>query len=162
MTIKVNIQSDRKNREVFAQIDNIKAATERGVRRGFFRAGAIIVKEARRSIIKGPKTGRVYKISGRRRKHRSSAPGEPPANLTGQLQKSTGFLISGSSEMKIGAGGADGIIHAHASKNVKYARRLELGDSKVKARPYLIRAIENKQKDTELAFENGIKELLKA
>lgn len=160
MAIQVKIKIDSGNKKVFAQIERVAEATERGIRRGFFRAGRVIVKEARRSIIQGPKTGKLRRITGRLQRHRASAPGEPPANLTGQLQKSTGFLIRGSSEMILGSGGADGIIHANANENVQYARRLELGDDVIAQRPFLIRAIKNKQKDTERAFEDGMKELL--
>jgi hypothetical protein len=111
-----------------------------------YELGKELTKEARRSIIKGPKTGRFYRIKGRKRRHRASAKGEPPANLFGNLQKSIDFLVKGSRNMEFGAG----------NKDLLYARRLELGDDHVKKRPYLLRAINKKEKDTERIFENEL------
>ena len=117
----------------------------------FYRIGKQLTKEARRSIIQGPKTGKLYRIARRRRRHRASAPGEPPANLFGNLQKSVDFIVKGSKEMEFGAG--DNVT-------VPYARRLELGDDNIAERPYLIRAINEKEKQTEKIFQDELKKRL--
>jgi hypothetical protein len=41
--------------------------------------------------------------------------------------------------------------------NVQYARRLELGDDTVAQRPYLIKAIDEKRKQTESIFSEELK-----
>lgn len=79
---------------------------------------------ARQLIIRGPKTGRLYRIKGRKRRHRASAPGEAPANLTGRLQKSVNFIVNGHDEMKFG-------------DQAEYGLFLELGTRKMKPRPHL-------------------------
>jgi len=143
---------DRKNRKVFLHIKDIKKRSEQSIRLAFYKIGKELTREARQTIILGPKTGRLYRIKGRRNQHRASAPGEPPANLTGNLQKSINFIVRGSSEMIFGAG----------SEDAPYARRLELGDDIISKRPYLIRAIDEKEKQTDRFFENELKrELLK-
>ena len=52
---------------------------------------------------KGPKTGEVYKRAGK--KHKSSAPGEPPAIDTGELLRSIIFDVK-NLEIEVGAAGA--------------------------------------------------------
>ncbi len=142
MAFDISIEFDRGNRQVFIQIENLVEATERSIRRAFYLSGKRIQKDARQSIIKGPKTGRLYRIPGRSRRHRASAPGEPPANLFGNLQKSVDFIVEGTMDMTVGAGSSD----------VPYADVLELGGTRIKPRPYLVTAIEKNQKNTENDF----------
>lgn len=142
----IKVKQDVNNKRVFMQIKAIEHNYSRSIRRAFYKAGKNLTKEARRSIIKGPKTGRYYRVSGRRRRHRASAPGEPPANLSGNLQRSIDFIVKGSKEMEFGAG----------SNDLLYARPLELGNDRIKQRSYLLRAINEKEKDTERYFENEL------
>ncbi len=83
---------------------------------------------ARAMILAKNKTGRIYNvvIRGKRVKHQSSAPGQAPANMTGDLQESLGFQVAGSSWLLFGAGTA-------------YSRALELGNPKgnLEPRPFL-------------------------
>lgn len=141
-----NVKQSTQNRRVFIQIRDIERRYQQSIRMAFYKIGKELTKEARRSIIQGPKTGRVYRVTGRKRRHRASAPGEAPANLFGNLQKSIGFIVKGSRDMEFGAGNQD----------VLYARRLELGDDKIKQRSYLLRAINEKEKDTDRFFENEL------
>lgn len=70
-----------------------------------------------------PGTGRTY---GRRR-HRASAPGQAPAVDTGRLRASIANEL-----------GRDGRgLFARIGTNVDYAPHLELGTSKMAARPFL-------------------------
>lgn len=147
MSVSIGLKIDPENRRVIAQINNLSQKTNQSIRRGLYFVGKDLTKTAKQSIIKGPKTGRVYKISGRRRKHRASAPGEPPANLTGKLQKSVNFIVRGFKQMEFGAG----------NRNVNYAGFLELGTKKMRKRTFLIRAINKRQKETRNYLENEIK-----
>jgi hypothetical protein len=146
------VKSDENNRKIFLQVKDLENRTERSIRQSFYKIGTQLMKEARRSIIQGPKTGRVYRIKGRKRRHRASAPGEPPANLFGNLQKSVNFEVRGSKEMIFGAGN---------DSDVKYARILELGGNTkfatIQPRPYLIRAINEKEKQTDVIFNGNLK-----
>lgn len=86
-----------------------------------------------RDIIKrGPKTGILYRIPGRKRRHRASAPGEAPANLTGTLRRGVNFKVKGSDQMEFG----DTEI---------YGKFLEIGTRRMKPRPHLIKAVKHNQ-----------------
>jgi HK97 gp10 family phage protein len=108
--------------------DKIKAA----LRRGLTAWGLLAVAKAKELIIRGPKTGRIY-IRGGNVTHRASAPGEPPANDTGRLVASIRYeLTSSGTVLRVFAG-------------TEYAAMLEFGTSKMSARPFLRRAIEETQ-----------------
>lgn len=143
----ISIKIDSGNRKIFTHIKDISSIYDRSLRFSFYKIGKMLAKEAKRSIIQGPKTGRLYKITGRKRRHRASAPGEPPANLSGNLQKSVDFIVKGSRQLDFGAG----------SNQLIYARPLELGNDRIKQRSYLLRAINEKEKDIENYFERELK-----
>jgi HK97 gp10 family phage protein len=134
---------------VIKKVESISESTRRGIRRAYYFIGKDLTDEAQQSIIRGPKTGNLYRIKGRKRRHRASAPGEPPANLSGTLQRSIDFEVQGSHSMEFGA-------------EAPYAGFLELGTKNMEPREYLIRAIENNERNTEFHFERSIKsELIK-
>jgi len=95
-------------------------------------------KEMKKSITNGAKTGLIYTRRGL--KHRSSAPGQAPANDTGKLvgSISTKSRKKGIVEVVIGA---------------LYAMPLEFGNSRMKARPFIIPAVEKVSKKLEKLFE---------
>jgi len=129
----MTIEMSGASRKVIFQIDNLDKLTRRGIRQAFYQHGKLVQRRARQKIIRPPKNGRLYKVAGRKRRHRASAPGQAPANLTGALQKSIGFNVS-TSEMELGA-------------DTPYARALELGTDKMEARPYLWPSIEETEDD---------------
>lgn len=80
-------------------------------------------------------TGRVYKRGART--HTASAPGNAPASDTGRLRGAVDTQVTVTSREVIGT----------ISANTEYALPLELGTSKMAARPFLRPAIEkNKAK----------------
>lgn len=99
-----------------------------GYRLAFYNIGKENVRITRELIKKGPKTGRLYRIAGRKRRHRASAPGEPPANLTGRLRRGVNFEVKGTDQMQFG-------------DTVFYGFYLERGTKKIKPRPHLKRAV---------------------
>lgn len=129
------------------KIGSIPEDTRRGIRRSFYLLGRDLAKDAKQSIVKGPKTGKLYRIKGRKNRHRASAPGEPPANLSGDLQKSIDFVVQGSSQMTFGAG----------NSLVDYAGFVELGTKNMEERTFLIRSIEDNERNAEKHFTSGIK-----
>ena len=112
--------------------------------RGFSRSGKILVKESR-TLIDKPKSGRLYRVKRGARiiNHRASAPGEAPAKLTGNLRSSIDYRVNGSSELNFGT-------------NLKYGLWLERGTKRIKPRPYLQKAIENRRADIEKFIGSGI------
>lgn len=144
------LEINRKSREAFLSIEKAPGVTKNAVRKGLYFVGKELQKEGQRLVISGPKTGRLYRIKGRKRRHRASAPGEPPANRSGDLQKSINFIVRGWDRMTYGAGEKAMMI---------YPAVLELGTKKtnrIEPRPYLIRSIESKEKQTRKIMENQL------
>lgn len=142
-------------------------ATRRGIRQGMFTVGHVLRKKAQRNIIKGPKTGRFYNVPGRSNKHRASAPGEPPANLFGNLQKSVGFNLVGADDMKFGYRET-----ASNGVSVPYGRILELGGTisrpgtkgpgmqVIAPRPNLSKVVAQTEKQAEVYMAKEIEDAL--
>jgi HK97 gp10 family phage protein len=92
-------------------------------------AGALAVeREAKTSVQRGTRTGRVY-FRGTR-KHQASAPGEPPKSDTGYLAAHITTVVD-----------LDG-LGASVESQAAYAKALEFGTTKMAARPYLFPAFE--------------------
>lgn len=146
----IKVKQDSNNRRVFIQIEKSARVTERALRKSFYYIGKDLVSSASKSILKKPKSGRVYLIrrGGRLRRHQASAPGEAPANFTGNLRRSLDFIVQGSKEMTFGA-------------DADYAKFLELGTRKMEKRPYLIKSINDNERNITKHFENQIKKFLR-
>ena len=132
MPIKLKLENHKGAAEM---LDSMPANAARGVERAFWRVGRDLKAEVDRQVLRKPKTGRLYKVAGKRRRHRASAPEQSHANLSGTLRKSTGFKV-GSKSMDFGYGA--GRIRAPA-----YAQAIEFGrrDGLIKPRPTLRHAI---------------------
>lgn len=99
---------------------------------GLLGAIALMVGDAKRSVARGPKTGRIYmKGKNRNIRHQASAPGEPPATDTGKLVNS----IVG--DAKITGKQVQGYLEARTA----YAGYLEFGTRKMAARPFMTSAV---------------------
>ena len=105
----------------------MKDRVRKAVEIGLTKWGLVAVAHAQRLILDGPKTGRIY-VKGSV-VHQASAPGEAPANETGRLLASLHFEITPSGTVLRVLAGTD------------YAAYLEFGTSKMEARPFLRRAI---------------------
>lgn len=97
-------------------------------------AGALLVEaEAKRSVQRGPKTGRWYQKYNPRRRHRASAPGQAPATDTGYLAARIVHVID-----------PDG-FGASVESRAAYSSYLEFGTAEAgggDARPFLFPALE--------------------
>lgn len=92
--------------------------------------GRIVQNAARKSILDGPKTGRLYK-RGKTVTHQASAPGQPPANQTSTL---LGTVIYEVDEQALTATITAGTV---------YAKYLEFGTRHMAARPFMNPALTN-------------------
>lgn len=156
MTVKFT--ANRQNTKVFATIKDIPDLTRRGLRQGMFKAGQGLISEANREILKGAKTGVIYlrrDRAGRRRRHMSSAAGETHANISGTLRKSLSFQLRGASEIEFGYGVSSG------NEAPEYAKFVEFGTTKMKARPTLNNALKAEQGNMTQHFGGGIMKVLK-
>lgn len=79
--------------------------TRRGIRQGFFSMGDDFMRTLNNEVLRTPKTGRIYirrTRSGRRRRHRASAPGESHANITGRLRRAADYKLGGMTQLNLG------------------------------------------------------------
>lgn len=139
----IKIDTSRDNVRAIKSLMRHPRATRRGIRKAFYHTGQLLVKTARENIRRPGRTGRTYKVYvsqggtklKRPRLHRASARGENPANLSGVLQRSTDFFVHGTTSMFFGS-------------KAKYAPFLEENLD----RPFLKRAIDQSERDTERYF----------
>jgi hypothetical protein len=102
-----------------------------------------VQNDARRSLQKGPKSGRTYRRGDVL--HRASAPGQAPATDTGGLVSSINHLLNTTNK------GLSGTVGVHASTGLKYALRMEFGgrDSRgvhIAPRPFMSPAYKRSRK----------------
>ncbi len=118
-------------KKTFGQIKRSKLGHEKSIHNGLHGLGKQLVRDSVQSIKQGPKTGRIYRviINGKRVRHQASAPGEKPANMTGNLIKKHRYNVIGSKFMEFG-------------NDAFYSKWLELGTRKMENRRFLLRAIQ--------------------
>jgi len=142
-------EPDKQNKIAVQQIRKMVINTSKGVKNSMLGIARNFETNAKELIKNPPKSGRFYrlKVNGQTRLIQASAPGEAPANRTDNLRQNVSRLVS-KNEIEFGV------------QNVVYARRLELGDSKVQPRPYLIKAINNESKNAFVILKARIAEAL--
>lgn len=126
---------DKTQEAIFGLDDRLK----RGAINALKATGVFMESDAKRRVIKGPKTGKIY--SRKDIFHQASAPGESPASDTGTLVRSITHDVS-EQEFEVA-------LHASAD----YAGHLELGTRNMEERPFLRPAlIKNTKKITDIFF----------
>lgn len=145
----ITLKLDNASRAAVLSIIDQDVNVQRGIRQGFFKAGDLMKKTLRNDIIRGSKTGRVYRIRrGKRIKnHQASAAGETAANLSGVYQKSIGYKIKGASQMEFGS-------------SADYAEYLEKGTSRMAARPGLGNTLDATSGDIVSILESEIRKAI--
>ncbi len=128
----IGLQIEKRSLTYLRDIERHSEMMARGHRLAFYNIGKENTRYTREIIKKGPKTGRLYRIPGRKKRHRASAPGEPPANLTGKLRASVQFEVKGNDQMVFG-------------DTVRYGYFLEMGTKKMEKRTHLIRAVKKNE-----------------
>lgn len=129
--------------------------TKAGIRSTFQSTGLRLVKTSKNLIdtTKRAPWSYLVKINGRYVRHHPSLPRQPAAEMTGKLKESIRFTVR-ESELIFGAGNK--FKNKRGKKSVHYARFVEEGTRKMKARPYLKPAIKKEQSD---AYRDFIKYL---
>ena len=106
-------------------------------------AGGFIVEGAAKiSMSATSHSGRMYG------KHRASAPGETPAVDIGNLVNSINTELASTSDTE---------AWANVGTNVEYAEPLEMGTSKMAARPFLRPAFDNNLEQVKAVIKNEAK-----
>lgn len=130
-----------RGRKVLIKAKELKRLTRRSIRHGWFELGADLKRTANREILRKPKSGRTYYVSGpsgRRRRHVASAPGETHANLSGELRKSLSWKVRGYTQLEFGYGVDDS---GAGKQDAPLWALIEFGTKRIKARPSLQNAI---------------------
>jgi len=150
----ITIEGGTGNDKIKLQIGKLNDDTKQAIRLAYHDIGKDLMVEARRLINEKPKHGKKYitkiGIKGKvlkrgAKKYTSSAPGEAPAVITGELRKSINFTVGGWKRMEFG------IDLKHG--NAPYAHYLEYKDMIAmqgeykypKPRPFLSGAYKNKK-----------------
>lgn len=108
------------------QVTNInRKVVSRGVR------AVNAIRNAELEVLKGQRSGKVYKKPFSKATYTASAPGEPPARRTGNLR----MHWNGQVKSENSSGGGVAII-AELESQEPYAGILENGSSKMAARPF--------------------------
>lgn len=126
----IEIREASTNDRCILKILIAERATNLALTAAWKEVGVIVTNKLRYIIRNGPRTGRVYTFRGR--KHQASAPGEAPANRTGRLANSVGYLASGPDDLQVG-------------EEAEYAGFLERGTRKMAPRPHLQVAVNETQ-----------------
>jgi len=103
-----------------------------GGMRGLTFAGKMLRKETQKQIRdRSQKSGKLYKYKSRY--IRASAPGEYPANRSGNLARSIGFDVNGFN------------LYFGARNPAFYAKFLDKGTRKMRPRPFLDRTVQKEK-----------------
>lgn len=145
--MEIKIVSAAGNKKIFEKLCNISDNFKHGIHEAYIVIGQYLIRTNKKDF-RAPKNGRIYRynINGRIFNHKASAPGEPPARLTGKLESSLTTRTPGFTSMQYSAGNED----------VVYAGFLEEGTSKMEPRPYLIKSIRDNQGLTVESFYDQI------
>jgi HK97 gp10 family phage protein len=109
-----------------------------------FSSANLVEAEAKQSIQRGVKSGRIYKR--RSIVHQASAPGEPPAS-------DTGFLVSNITKTAVEKSGT--ALSISVESKAPYSKFLEFGTRKMSARPFLQPALEKNRNKIKSKFAKG-------
>jgi len=145
-TVTINIQGQQ---ELIRALQSMDSEVVAVVEKGLLQTAFLAQSEAQRSILKGPKTGRIYKRGKRGRTHQASAPGEPPANDTGRLASSLRSEVSA------------GALTASLIAGTSYAAHLEYGTTKMAARPFMRPAAEKVAPQGEKLIRDALDKILR-
>lgn len=153
MALEIRIREPSRNTRTLARLERAAGHGRRAMRHAWFELGKDLRAEASREVLHGIKTGRVYIIrgpSGRRRRHRASAPGETHANRTGALRRGLSWKVHGHRRMEFGYG------ITPSDRSPVYASFVELGTRRMAARPTLANAINALQRNVARDFATAM------
>ncbi len=111
--------------------------------------------------LSGQRSGRVYKVPGTKQTYTASAPGEPPAQRTGELRQSIKIVIEADSsviaykdkdtEQKPATGTQSELVGLVGTEK-SYGPMLEFGTHRMAARPWLRKSFEKAKQKVNAIF----------
>lgn len=142
----VKVTASDSTRTAFESFDHLSRKFLNAKRQALYAVGKVVYVEIRKRIKEGPKTGEYYKYKGRAKQ--ASAPGEYPANRSGNLRKSVGFTVESPQRMVVGAG-------------ANYGPFLDKGTRNMQPRPFVSRTALDLKTDTLVIMRKKLDEELK-
>jgi hypothetical protein len=124
----ITISVHKRSKSVLINLGRHDRMFSRGITEALYDIGQMHVDEVDRILKTGPKTGRLYRRPGRA-PHQASAPGQAPANDTGNLANSLDYNVQR--------------IRLEVGERAPYAIFLEDGTRKMKPRPHMVVAANN-------------------
>lgn len=94
------------------------------------------LRNAELEVLKGHRSGKLYKKAGVKRRYRASAPGEPPARRTGDLRMNWTKGVDSRNSSKSSSRNAVSVV-AYLESNTPYAGYLENGTKNMAPRPFV-------------------------
>lgn len=148
-----SIRLNPKSRRAQIQIKDLSQRNAKGIRRAFYMIGKDLKATSNRLILDPAKHGEVYNVRrlSRLKRHRSSAPGEAPANLSGALRKSLDFNVIGADRLEFGY--REHFEGRTRQRGTFYGKFLELPTKHMKPRPGLLLSIKKNQANAVEHFE---------
>jgi HK97 gp10 family phage protein len=125
-------------------------AVTRHAREAIAQSAEAIETDAKQSIERGPKTGRLYERSDPRRSHRASAPGQAPATDSGRLGRNITHVVD-----------PDG-LGASVESRATHSRALEFGTTDMAARPFMHPAFERNRSQIRRMLGRAVATAIKA
>ena len=110
----------------------------KGIKRASMLSGQTVVRRVRDILGTGVRSGVKYP----QLPNRSSAPGEPPRSQSGRLARSATYRAAGPHEFRV-------------IETAPYSEKLEFGNSRIKPRPHLIRAIVKEHRTVRRYLQQG-------
>lgn len=140
----IKFKADPAGKKIFVMLGDVNLMGKRirhRLRRSLAISGSEINRETVRLIQSPPKTGRLYRFKGGL--HQASAPGEAPANKTGNLSRTNYYKVQSAQELEVG-------------ETAEYAGYLEDGTTKMRPRPHIIKAIDNMERNIKRRLDKAI------
>ncbi len=145
----IRMKRGAQNRHAFIKIELLDKSVKSAIHSVLCEIGQSHTVHCRHLIFRR-KTGRIYIIKGAF--HQASAPGEPPANLSGELARHVGYIVSGHTQLEFGDKSQQG--------KAPYGMFLEHGTKKIKPRPHISRTVKDEYKNTYTSLEDSMNRAL--
>ncbi len=162
--------------QLVANLEALGASVERASKDALWKAGAHLERELKIKLSR-PGTGKTWPTDAKGKRystHVASAPGQPPAVMTGRLRSSITHNVTG----RVGAelpdpGGGKDVVRGYVGTNVEYGAALEFGSSmmhpfgnqklvsRIEPRPWLYVTIAENANEVARTVTDSLREVIR-
>lgn len=152
MKLWVDTKEGSPGRAVAAKVkEQVEGVNRQVVSRGTRAVNAI--RNAELDVLKGQRSGRVYRKYPFKSKYTASAPGEPPARRSGNLRLHWNGQVKTSAPVS----GNGVLVSAELESQERYAAYLEHGTRKMAPRPFVERIKEKAEPEIRRIYSESYK-----